>query len=344
MNTETAPPSPQSTSSVSTFAGIARMLVAALNSRAIDAAPLLDKAGVTLNADSDRIPAPAMQKLWRLMVAETGDEAFGLDCARHIQPTVLHGLGFAWIASNTLLEALQRLTRYFHMLVSAGDIVLEDQGERIKLWLKIPPMRVGVEPAPASIDAALAMFVQMCRLTRDMSFSPLGVELQHRAPADTTQFADFFKVEPIFSAEQNCLYFAAEDLRQSLPLANPELARMNDQIVVDYLQRFEVDSLVSRVRSSIIECLPLGTPSQDDIARSLCQSSRTLQRKLKTEGVSFKLLLHEVRFDLAKQYLSEPQRNVSEIAYLLGFSEPSNFARSFKSWSGVTPQEYQLGH
>lgn len=330
-------------SSVTTFAGIARMLVATLNSRAIDAQPLLNEVGICLATDSDRVSAQAMQKLWRLAVRESGDDAFGIYCAENIQPTVLHGLGFAWIASNTLLEALERLVRYFRMLVTAGDIVLEDQGERIKLLLKLPEMRPGVEPAPASIDVALAMFIQMCRLTRDATFSPLAVEFQHSAPKNIGTFCEFFSIEPLFSASQNCLYFASEDLLKSLPLANPELARINDQVVSDYLQRYEVEGLVPRVRASIIECLPLGTPSQDDIARSLCQSSRTLQRKLKSEGVSFKDLLEEVRFDLAKRYLLESHRHVAEIAYLLGFSEASNFARSFKRWSGLPPQDYRSG-
>ncbi len=68
---------------------------------------------------------------------------------------------------------------------------------------------------------------------------------------------------------------------------------------------------------------------------------RTLQRKLSEENTSYKELLDETRRELANQYLRQATLSVSEVTYLLGFSEPSNFSRAFKRWTGRTPSEFR---
>ena len=89
----------------------------------------------------------------------------------------------------------------------------------------------------------------------------------------------------------------------------------------------------------ILEYLPDGPPSQQQIAQALHVSNRTLQRKLKDEGTSFLDLLQDTRLQLARKYLRHPNRSVVETAYRLGFSEPSTFSRAFKRWTGMAPAE-----
>jgi len=76
------------------------------------------------------------------------------------------------------------------------------------------------------------------------------------------------------------------------------------------------------------------------VAKEMSVSVRTLQYRLKREGVVFTDLLKDVRENLAKKYLCQDY-TVEEITYLLGFSEPSVFRKAFKKWSGVTPSEYR---
>jgi AraC-like DNA-binding protein len=70
-------------------------------------------------------------------------------------------------------------------------------------------------------------------------------------------------------------------------------------------------------------------------------SSRKLQRQLQSAGTTFNTLLNEIRQDLAKKYLREQHNNITEIGFLLGFSESRAFSRAFKRWLGVTPSEYR---
>ncbi|MEN0067015.1 MAG: AraC family transcriptional regulator ligand-binding domain-containing protein [Myxococcota bacterium] len=97
-------------------------------------------------------------------------------------------------------------------------------------------------------------------------------------------------------------------------------------------------SFQARTRAVLIEGLPSGRVSVDDVARRLALSSRTFQRRLQNEGTSFKLVVRELREELARHYLGTTQLSSSEIAYLLGFEETASFFRAFHRWTGMTPE------
>ncbi len=68
---------------------------------------------------------------------------------------------------------------------------------------------------------------------------------------------------------------------------------------------------------------------------------RTLQRKLNDAGTTFNAVVEDTRRELAQRYLKQPDLAISEIAYLLGFSETGNFSRAFKRWAGASPSDYR---
>jgi len=327
------------TENVTTYSGIAHTMRNTLLSYGCDSSALFQRVGLNADAPEDRVQAVTMQRLWRLAVEETGDDSFGITFAQHMQPAALHGLGFSWMASSTLLDAFERLVRYYRIIATAGEVILDQSGDLVKLWYKIPAP--AGRAAPASLDAVLAVFVQLCRITKSTDFSPVRVELQREAPANRDKFSAFFRAEVVYQCAENCLYFDPDELNQPLAMASPELARVNDRIVIDYLQRYDNSHSGNQVRACIIDLLPSGPPSQETVARALNMSARTLQRRLSSDALTYKQLLEDVRLSLAKQYLKEAGRSVSEVTYLLGFSEPSNFARAFKRWTGVSPVAFQ---
>lgn len=327
-----------------THSGIPQMMARALAHYGVDGKSVFAPVGrpVDQPQGSDaRVPSRNMQQVWRTAVEATEDEAFGLTFARQLHPAALHGLGFACAVSDTMYDALRRIVRYYRILVSAGEIVLSEEGPRLRLLYAIPS-EPGVA-VPASLDAALALFLQLCRITRDESYCPVLVEMQRPTPTATKPYDAFFGCEIVYSCPENALYFDLVELSEPLPMANPELARASDQVIIDYLQRFDQGDIVAKVRAKIIDWLPQGTPSQDTISEALHMSARTLQRKLSASGEKFSDLLEATRSELAQQYLASPGRSVGEVAYLLGFSEPANFTRSFKRWTGTTPARFREG-
>lgn len=325
-----------------TLGSVAALIAQTLQSYNCDPAPLFRTAGIDLGQaanDGTRYPLVRMQQLWRLSVESTGDPCFGFVAGKQLQPAALHGLGFSWLASDTLRDALNRLIRFSRLISTAANIHLEDNGAGVELILQLP---TGIDNTVyAILDAGIAGFLHMCRITAGDQISPSQVTLKRPKPDCAEKVAAFFRCPVKYDASKYSLCFSKQLVDARLSNANPELARINDQAVIDYLARFDRDTITMQVRSRIIEQLHDGTPNQETIAESLHISLRSLQRMLNKEETNFKTLLETTRQELALHYIRETHRTLGEITYLLGFSEPSNFTRAFKRWTGKTPAEHR---
>ena len=123
--------------------------------------------------------------------------------------------------------------------------------------------------------------------------------------------------------------------------ANYEMACGNDKVLDKLLSSLNDATVTSRVKQAIISKLPSGAPTDDDVAVTLHMSSRTLSRRLTDEHTTFRDLVTSVRRDLAKEYIADPNVPITEISYLLGFSDLSSFSRAFKSWNGDSPKVFR---
>jgi AraC-like DNA-binding protein len=99
--------------------------------------------------------------------------------------------------------------------------------------------------------------------------------------------------------------------------------------------------VITGVTQKIIEFLPDGDCTRDKVASALCMSPTKLQLKLSQRGTNFQQLLDDTRKELACSYLSQASRPVTEITFLLGFSDTSNFTRAFKRWTGLSPTDFR---
>jgi AraC-like DNA-binding protein len=336
------PPESQTRKQASSIGSSVVLTEITLRTYGIDPEPLFRKAGIDFSEASlpgARVPSARVYELHRLSVEITGDPCFGLKVAEQMQPANLHGLGFAWLASDSLLDALERLVRFCNLINNVARLRLEKTEQTVELVAydldKLP------EYPDSTVDGAMAVFLRMCRITAGRDINPIRLDLTHSRPACGSEFDRVFCAPVEFNAADNRLCFDRRTVEQSLPSANPELARINDQAVIDYLARFDRDNISLQIRTRIIEQLPAGTPRQNSIARELNISLRSMQRKLKDEGTSFNELIDSTRCELAMHYIRETHRPLGEISYLLGFSEPSNFTRAFRRWTDLTPQEFR---
>jgi AraC-like DNA-binding protein len=148
----------------------------------------------------------------------------------------------------------------------------------------------------------------------------------------------------LFGQETLGLYFDLNTLRDPLAGASRELAQHNDQIVMQYLEKLNRDDIVNRVRAQIVTGLSGGNFSRAAIAASVNMSASTLQVKLARAGQSFQQMLDETRHELALGYIEQSRLLITEIAFMLGFSDLSNFIRAFKRWTGKSPTEFRSGN
>lgn len=268
------------------------------------------------------------------------DPCFGLKIAEVWSPTDLHALGYAFLASSTLRTALTRLSRYVHVIDNVVGFDLDEEGENIRFTFTTE--HAAFLPPPISEEDAMWAFVtSLCRASCGDKLDPVEVRFLHSEPSCKGDYYGFFRCPVRFDSEASAILFARSHVDRPLPAANRELARANDKILTDFLSKLRVDDLSTRVKTAIAKDLPSGSPSDDFIAKAVYMTPRTLQRRLAAEGTSYSKLLDAVRRELAEQYIADPSQSLSEISYLLGFSELSAFSRAFRRWTGTSPTAYR---
>jgi AraC-like DNA-binding protein len=327
-----------------TLTSAARTIAETLEKQyAIDPAPLFETAELDiedLSVAGARYPWLKMQHLWKLAVQETGDPCFGLYVARRVRPTSFHALGYSWLASQTLHGSLQRFCRYYHLITTAPlHLGLEERNNQYVFSGVLGDSRLVT--ADASTDAFLACVLQLCRAATDSSFAPTAVTLQHEGSDHVDEYIRFFDAPVTFSAERNAMFFEKAALETILPGDNSELAKANDKVAEHYLESLEPRKVASEVRELLVTLLPSGHSNQDLIAQRLHRSVSTLQRQLTSEGTNYQEVRDATRQALAEEYVADHKLTLSQVAYMLGFSDQSNFSRAFKRWTGSSPREYQ---
>lgn len=329
---------------LTTVASWAAVIWRALEARGIAPRPVFEHAGVDtahLHDAGARLPLAAMTRLWEAAVEETGDPCFGLSAGQHVHPTTFHALGYAWLASRSLREALDRFVRFTRLVSTAMTLRTIAVGAELELALE--PVGGAQPVSPAAADAAAASVVAMCRTSYGATFHPLRIRLQRPRPPCEPQFAAFFGAPIAYGAPDNALVFAAADLDCVLPTGNSELARAADEVILRYLARFDREDVATQARMKLMDLLPSGQVSARHVADALHLSTRSLQRKLAAHGTGLARLLEDTRRELAGQYVRNSRLSVGEVTYLLGFSEPASFTRAFRRWYGVSPSAFRQG-
>ena len=112
-------------------------------------------------------------------------------------------------------------------------------------------------------------------------------------------------------------------------------------MLTEELARLDKADVVSRCRAAVLEQLSSGEGTEEEVAKQLHMSPRTLQRKLAEANMTYLQLLDDTRKDLALRYIEDPRRSVTDITFSLGFSQPSAFTRAFKRWTGLSPTDHR---
>lgn len=323
------------------FAPTTRILWKIVESYGVDPEPLFRKLHVDprlMEDGSARIQYSVADLLWVGASKLVDDPCFGLRAAKYWHPSNLNALGYAWLASTSLRTALGRFCRYSRILSSGAVIELKE--EPGSLYLEIT-----YTERTASffwrVDALLALLISMCRVNYGEKLDPVYVSISHPEPSCAGDYFALFRCPVEFSAAENRIAFSQQVADERLPGANPQFAQLNDEIVINYLARLEGENIVHRVKAAIIENLPSGGVSDASIADVLYMNVRSLQRRLKADGTTFKTLLNETRKELAESYIQDDKLTLSEISFMLGFSEISSFSRAFKRWTGASPKAYR---
>ncbi len=273
-----------------------------------------------------------------VLFAAVGDGAYGLRAGADIRPELFGVAGLAAMSAPTLGGALARLERYKRLF---SVDTLEQVSGRESVRVRVNLARPEGPSARARADMELAFVVCFGRRLTMTRLVPLEVRLRGPAPAHSGDYEAVFGCAPRYGAEVDEVALSVLDMARPLVSSNPELQGLVGPWAEQLLRENGSEDVVARVRAALARMLPDGEPSLERVARALGSSERSLQRRLAEAEVSFRALLGEVRREVAREKLMDPDMDLAELSFLLGFSEPTAFHRAFRRWEGMTPREYR---
>ncbi|HSD37156.1 MAG TPA: AraC family transcriptional regulator [Rhodocyclaceae bacterium] len=286
-----------------------------------------------------RLTCDAYDRACATLSARIADPAFALRAAELWHPSDFGTLGYAWFASTCLRTALERLVRYRRVIGERGVLMVRDASEG--LWLSYAHGRADDATNRLGSEIVLSVVLALCRRNYGQPLVPEWVSLRGPAPADRAPYDAFFGCPVEFQAQQNALLLPYAVVDVPLSTSNREVASALDVLLTRQLAELDSQDLVACCRSVLLEALTSGTPDAKTIARQLFVSERTLQRRLAEQHTSFQELVDETRRDMAMRYLEDGSYTVTEVAFLVGFSNSSALSRAFVRWAGMSPTHWR---
>ena len=270
----------------------------------------------------------------------TGNDCFGLHFGEHYQPKNVGPLVYVVLNSPTVETACENVVRYLRVHNEGAEVSLVKEGARVFLRHRLigPPVDLARQHAEYSAAVGLGTL----RLMAGSTWAPLEVHFQHKAPLETSEHIRVFGAPVLFGCPANGLVLEREFCERAVPAADARLY----PILKTYLERVledmpPEDELLASVRRTIAQSIQRGVPKLAQVARAMAIEPRSLQRKLREHGSDFKGLVDDTRRHFALRYLQDRKNTLTEVAYLLGYSEVSAFNRAFKRWTGATPAEHR---
>jgi AraC-like DNA-binding protein len=314
----------------------------ALQKDGIDARAVFEQAELDptkLGDGNARYKIEGLFKVWQEAIEQSNNPCFGVEVGKLWSPTSFHALGFAWLASASLHDAFQRMSRFSRLINDSLTTDLTRVGTNYRFQLNATDGEQLIHPA--GVDAAISAIVKMCRMLIGDSFSPIEIQMKTARTESAICLETAVGAPIIYNKENFILLIDHRDVERILPGSNTELIRVNENVALQYLSKLDRCNLTAQVKAKIVTLLPTGDIKEEQIATVLNLSLRSFQRKLREEGEGFTNILTSIKKQMAKNYIQDSQLSINEIAYLLGFSDQANFTRAFRRWNGSTPSNYR---
>lgn len=315
-------------------------LLAYATQRNMDVQALCGSSGIE-NSDTDISPAQ-MNDLWHNAAQLSGDQLFGLHFGEAMQLSALGVVGQVVLTSSTVAEALSQAGKLIYLIT---DIFALEVSHAVDTFtISLTANRESASEFPSTYrhmgEYLLAFVIHELDGLILRKIKPVNVE----APFDVAHKPEYERVlrtSNISFTKSFEITFDNDYLSLPVITANHALqAYALKQIDILHIEDSHTGPLKDKVFNHLLANSYLNTITLDDVASNFNMGARTLQRKLKNEGITFMEIVEEVRKNLAIKYLNKGDHQVKEIAYALGYQDPSGFVRAFKRWTGKKPSNY----
>lgn len=321
--------------------GLAQEIAPTLRDFSIDPAPFIRMAGINPSRFDDAtsaIPLAVLGRLLTLSVSRTNCPYFGLLVGKHATALSLGMIGRLMLHSKTIGDALRALVSALCVQNRGVAPSLSIEGDIVLFSCSVYPSYI--ESVDQISDGSIALAMNVLRSLCGANWSPAEVLLPRPRPADLVPYRCHFRAPVRFNQEFAAIVLPARDLGLPIAGADPVMKAVLEERIVQmscgHGTVFAADiRRLLRVRLTRSRC------SSVDIADLLAIHRRTLSRRLKGDGVGYRAIVNEVRFEIARQMLKDTELPLSQIAAALGYSEASAFTRAFRRWSGQAPTAWR---
>ena len=318
-------------------------LLEAIDDTGARSSEILQELGIeraALCRPEDFIACSSFARLLESAAVATGDPSFGLHFGSHSNPKNIGALVYAVLNAPTVAAAFETAGRYLHLHNEAAQVTLSEE-DHLGYW-SYALKNLDVDKPRQFVEYGMAVALNTLRIMVGSQWSPREVHFSHPAPDIIAEHLKFFGAPVVFAAARNALVMEREFCAQTIPAADPNLFTILSRYLESVLSHVpKEDQRLASIRRKIAESIKNGRPKLVPVAKAMAWSPRTLQRQLRDCGIDFRTLVDDTRRRFALDYLKDPTNTLTQIAFLLGYSEVSAFNRSFKRWTGKTPLSYR---
>ena len=323
---------------------VSAMLARRLEELRVAPADVLRQAGLPASLfDQERIQLTTDElfALYRGIAEASRDPAIGLRIGAEDRVERYDPIAIAAVLAQSLRDALQRLARY-KQLTCPEELRVTERGDEARVqfrWL------LADESEPTVlVEVCFARIVAIARRGTDGVVRPRRIELSSTGTKRKT-YEEHFGCPIKLGARENAIVFARADLDRPFLTHNADLlAVVAPQLEAELSQALASKAIGERVKGILKRQLAGRRPGVEDVASELHLSSRTLQRKLAEEGLTFQQVMQDARRELARHYLLNSGLELNQTAYLLGYEDSNSFFRAFHDWEGSSPGDWRARH
>lgn len=314
----------------------------------------IDLPSETLETSDYKVPFKIFSQLMGRALELTQDRTLAFQLGARLNLTTHGFLGYAAMSSHHLKDAVELAVKYFRTRTTLFDLDFFVDGEDGVIQInEVIPMNDHLRFA---LECLLTSFSVMGnklipeemrqRIEQEFGITPETHGGEVRVTYARPDYYDKLDFESEINFRYECsnnqIRFPAKLLNLELGHSDPRLSKMAAHQCEEQLQHINGEnSMLYQVRR-IIEKDNGQSASLERVAQELNVSSRTLKRRLKALDTSYQRILDGVRKGKAIEFLTSTSMTVDEIADSLGYSDPSNFGRAFRKWTGKSPTEYRV--
>jgi AraC-like DNA-binding protein len=291
-----------------------------------------------LSDGGNRVSYASLGRLITLGAERTNCPHLGLYVGERTTLSSLEQLGLLMRHSDTVGDALRALEAYVGMQ-NWGAVVALGIDSDVTV-LSYAPYGTEAEYAGIHAERALATLTNVLRTLCGHDWAPNEVLIPRSKPRDTSFYGRFFRAPVRFDQETAALVFEAQLLDEQIAGAKPAI-RQKAQASIQRLKAAQPPSLTDELRHYLRAMVTRERCKAERTARLRFVTRRTLSRRLRAEGTTFRQLANEMQFRVAKQLLTDTDMRLTQISIALNFSEPAAFTHAFRRWSGTTPSAWR---